>query len=150
MNGRYLNSDETVLDIRNHIPRNFEVEIYMKHVDVITINLINDSNGLEKANEPEIVISGSQSEDGTGSKYDEDSDGFYESEFEFEEDDKLFDNFVDASIQNSEKEKLGTHGDISNELLSIMQRGDDDCANSDCMGSASDSEADDSKKFSNL
>ncbi|KZV48314.1 hypothetical protein F511_41939 [Dorcoceras hygrometricum] len=141
--GRYLDSDEIVLDM-NHIPRNFEVEIYMEHVDVIQTN---DSNGLENAKELDVVISGSQSEDGTGSKNDEDSDGFYESEFEFEEGDKLFDNFVDASIQNSEKEKLGTHGDISNELLPIMQRGDDDCANSDCMGSVSDSEVDDSKIF---
>ncbi|XP_073128644.1 uncharacterized protein [Henckelia pumila] len=48
-----------------------------------------------------------------------------------------------------EKENLGTREDISIELLSRMQQdeGDDDCANSGDMGSATDSEDDDSNRF---
>ncbi|XP_073128641.1 uncharacterized protein [Henckelia pumila] len=146
--GRYLDNDETVLDIMNHIPRNFEVEIYIEHVDCVTINQIDATVGLEKTG-LDLVISGSQSEDDISSNNDEDTDEFCESEFDFEEDDQLFDNFVDTSIQISEKENLGTREDISIELLSRMQQdeGDDDCANSGDMGSATDSEDDDSNRF---
>lgn len=35
--GRYLDNDEIVLDIRNHIPRTFEVEIYIEHIAGVTI-----------------------------------------------------------------------------------------------------------------
>lgn len=94
------------------------------------------------------MLSGRQGEGHSSSNNDEDAYGFYESEFYFEEDNQLFDNFVDASIQNSEKENLGTEVGISDELLSIMRQDEGDvCANSDDMESAIDSEEDDSNNF---
>lgn len=91
-----------MLDIRNHIRRNFEVEIYIEHIDGVTIN-----DGLEKTKGLELVLSGRQSEDRSRSNNDEDADGFYESEFDFEENNQLFDNFVDASIQILRRKTLG-------------------------------------------
>ncbi|XP_075497701.1 uncharacterized protein LOC142534946 [Primulina tabacum] len=37
-NGRYLESDADMVEIRNHVPKNFEVEIYFEHDEFISIN----------------------------------------------------------------------------------------------------------------
>ncbi|XP_073063780.1 uncharacterized protein [Primulina eburnea] len=47
-NGRYLENDADVVQIRNHVPKNFEVEIYIEHDKFVSINEIDASGVLEK------------------------------------------------------------------------------------------------------
>ncbi|XP_075520701.1 uncharacterized protein LOC142553992 isoform X2 [Primulina tabacum] len=129
--GRYFESDADVVQIRNHVPKNFEVEIYIEHDEFVSINEIDASGVLEKPKkvEPKTRVGIT----------DEDEVEFYDSEFDFDEDDNI----------RGEGGNIVIDGDISNDLFERMQgdEGDDDCAESDELESAFDSQEEDSQKF---
>ncbi|XP_075478799.1 uncharacterized protein LOC142519649 [Primulina tabacum] len=105
-NGRYLESDAAVVEIRNHVPKKFEVEIYIEHDEFVSINQIYASGVLEKPKEVEPKTRG-------------------------------------------KGKNIVIDGDISNDLFERMKgdEGDDDCAESDELESAFDSEEEDPQKF---
>ncbi|XP_075494821.1 uncharacterized protein LOC142532397 [Primulina tabacum] len=80
-NGRYLESDADVVQIRNHVPKNFEVKIYIEHDEFVSINEIDASGVLEKQKEVELKTRVGIT--------DEDEAKFYDSEFDFDEDDNI-------------------------------------------------------------
>ncbi|KAG8388326.1 hypothetical protein BUALT_Bualt02G0113900 [Buddleja alternifolia] len=80
--GKYQEHDNVVLAINKHIPSNYEVAIYLEHLD---------SRG--------IFESQTESSGVVNSKTDEEDSDFYDSEYDFEEDDKLFDVYVDLDIE---------------------------------------------------
>ncbi|XP_073152403.1 uncharacterized protein [Henckelia pumila] len=44
--GRYLENDSDVLEVRNHIPKNYEVEIFIEHLDACE-NVVDESENID-------------------------------------------------------------------------------------------------------
>ncbi|XP_073129313.1 uncharacterized protein [Henckelia pumila] len=131
--GRYLENDIDVMDIIPHIPKNYEVEIYIERNDGASSQmglgsiLIRMETGI---GESEIHNHDSEVED---------VDAFNESDYELDE---LFDTFIDCDACFSGN---NDDGNIYENLLSRMQQneGDDDCVNDDVSGSPLNSDEDD-------
>ncbi|XP_073119764.1 uncharacterized protein [Henckelia pumila] len=122
--GRYLENDVGVLEIKDHIPHNFEVEVYMEHVEVATNNQ-KDATTQDGAN------------------------GFHDSDFEFEEEVQLAENLKNHAAENLKGKNVVEDVGISDDLLSRMgqDEGDYDCLESDGFGSALESDEDDAPTF---
>ncbi|KAG6491633.1 hypothetical protein ZIOFF_046568 [Zingiber officinale] len=122
--GKYLETDTDVLDIIPHIPSNYEVEIYIEQNDgqtglgSILIRMEKDVRESEIDNINKAV------------------DEFEESDYVFDENDRLFETFVDYDAGVSKEKDLTGDGHISDELLHMMQQheGDVDCVNDDGFG----------------
>ncbi|KAG6499881.1 hypothetical protein ZIOFF_039682 [Zingiber officinale] len=122
--GKYLETDTDVLDIIPHIPSNYEVEIYIEQNDgqmglgSILIRMEKDVRESEIDNINKAV------------------DEFEESDYDFDENDRLFETFVDYDAGVSKEKDLTGDGHISDELLHMMQQheGDVDCVNDDGFG----------------
>ncbi|KAG8374214.1 hypothetical protein BUALT_Bualt11G0107800 [Buddleja alternifolia] len=151
--GRYLEHDNTVLAINKHIPSNYEVEIYLEHLDGRGIvesqaecsGVVNDSeSGLGENVQPVEEPVEETVEVAVFSETDEEDSDFYDSEYDFEEDDKLFEVYVDPDIElmgskDKGKSVLEENEYVTEKMYDRMQNeeGDEDCVDdSDSLDSA--------------
>ncbi|XP_012838022.1 PREDICTED: uncharacterized protein LOC105958562 [Erythranthe guttata] len=144
--GRYLETDTDVASMK---PINYEVEIYLEQLGLEeTVNVVPTLQSQVASS----VITDEQTDNvlpelpnvepelSNESDSEEDGDEFYDSDYDFEEDDKLFEAYVDpdaefGGVKSKGKDKVSefVSGDMYTRMLN--EEGDDDCVNSDSMGS---------------
>ncbi|XP_073152507.1 uncharacterized protein [Henckelia pumila] len=111
--GRYLKNDSDVLNLRNHIPINYEVEIYVQHLD-----------------------------DGNHEAGDE-NDEFDNNEYDFDENDGLLDAFVCDDIEPKGKLIVHEGEKTEDVIYNMQEDSEEDvCADSDGLNSIHDSDED--------
>ncbi|XP_012842534.1 PREDICTED: uncharacterized protein LOC105962758 [Erythranthe guttata] len=130
-----IETDSDVFNIRGHIPKNWEVEIFIEYLN-LGVDVEGETGG-RLVNEAVIIDDvGLEGENSESDEFSEDDDVFYQSDYDMEDDDKLFEQFVDpeAEFGGLGKGKSVADDDfISEEMYNRLQNeeGDEDCVVSD-------------------